>query len=253
MRVGMGLGINEYRRQRSAVAPSALTIFGAATKSWQDSSDAASITSSGGFVSQWSDKSGNGNHAVQATGAYQPQTGLRTLGGNNALYFDGANDHLTIPGMAAIGNGDNAAIVVFKAEAAGAMGSLLNGLTSDDYIIYLNNTNHRAQHRTGTALPFAGEATLGVSDANPHIILFRRSAASYGLRLDGGAQAVNNGGAENVTTTSINIGSQSSSFRMFNGIICETVLLTADPTLAQFNAFGALMNTKWTTPWTTAT
>ena len=32
---------------------------------WLDASDAASITSSGGLVSQWSDKSGNGRHATQ--------------------------------------------------------------------------------------------------------------------------------------------------------------------------------------------
>jgi hypothetical protein len=39
---------------------------------WWDSQDAASITQSGGAVSQWNDKSGNGKHVVQATGANQP-------------------------------------------------------------------------------------------------------------------------------------------------------------------------------------
>ena len=39
---------------------------------WLDASDATSITSSSGLVSQWNDKSGNARHAVQATSSSQP-------------------------------------------------------------------------------------------------------------------------------------------------------------------------------------
>jgi hypothetical protein len=44
-------------------------------KAWYKADDAASITSSSGAVSQWNDKSGNGNHVVQATGTAKPTTG----------------------------------------------------------------------------------------------------------------------------------------------------------------------------------
>ncbi len=54
---------------------------------WLDASDSATITSSGGFVSQWSDKSDNGNHVVQATSANQPV--LETLStGQSTIRFD---------------------------------------------------------------------------------------------------------------------------------------------------------------------
>ena len=57
----------------------------ATLKLWQDASDTSTITASGGVVSQWRDKSGNGWHA-SPTGA-GPITGSVTIGGLNALNF----------------------------------------------------------------------------------------------------------------------------------------------------------------------
>lgn len=54
---------------------------------WYDPSDVATITESGGFVSQLDDKSGNGNHVVQPTGASQPITGTQTINGLNVLEY----------------------------------------------------------------------------------------------------------------------------------------------------------------------
>lgn len=52
---------------------------------WFDAADSGSITQVAGAVSQWNDKSGNGNNATQAVGAQQPtivssgQNGLNTI------------------------------------------------------------------------------------------------------------------------------------------------------------------------------
>jgi hypothetical protein len=46
--------------------------LGAALLLWLDASDASTVTLTGGKVSQWSDKSGNGNHATQSTDAKRP-------------------------------------------------------------------------------------------------------------------------------------------------------------------------------------
>ena len=67
---------------------------------WWDASDTATITSSGGAVSQWDDKSGNGNHLVQATSALQPTTGTRTINSLNAIDFIPTDDRMactTVP------------------------------------------------------------------------------------------------------------------------------------------------------------
>lgn len=39
---------------------------------WYDAADKGSVIEAAGSVSQWNDKSGNGNHTAQGTGAYQP-------------------------------------------------------------------------------------------------------------------------------------------------------------------------------------
>jgi len=59
------------------------------TEGWYDASDAATITESGGGVSQWDDKSGNARHLTQGTGSLQLTTGLRTINALNALDGDG--------------------------------------------------------------------------------------------------------------------------------------------------------------------
>ena len=62
------------------------------TAAWFDASDASTITSSGGAVSQWNDKSGNGRNATQGTGSEQPALVSAAQNGLDVLRFDGADD-----------------------------------------------------------------------------------------------------------------------------------------------------------------
>lgn len=62
---------------------------------WLDAADAATITASGGLVSQWDDKSGNLRHVTQGTAALQPTTGATTWNGRNVLNFNA--DYLRHP------------------------------------------------------------------------------------------------------------------------------------------------------------
>jgi hypothetical protein len=58
---------------------------------WLDADDPASITSSSGAVSQWSDRSGNARHVTQTTAGAKPTTGTTTQNGRNVLAFDGGD------------------------------------------------------------------------------------------------------------------------------------------------------------------
>ena len=66
---------------------------------WYDSSDASTITESGGDVSQLDDKSGSGHHYVQATGSSQPKTGTTTINSLNTIYFNGTGDWMMASGL----------------------------------------------------------------------------------------------------------------------------------------------------------
>jgi len=66
---------------------------------WLDASDTNTITEStpgSGVVSQWDDKSTNGNNFVQATGSFQPATGTRTINSLNVVDFNGSTTFLEI-------------------------------------------------------------------------------------------------------------------------------------------------------------
>jgi hypothetical protein len=60
---------------------------------WWDASDASSITQSGGLISQWNDKSGNGKHATASGTARPMYTGTRN--GRNVITFDGVANRLS--------------------------------------------------------------------------------------------------------------------------------------------------------------
>ena len=58
---------------------------------WLDAADASTITLNGSTVSQWSDKSGNSRHVIQATAGAQPLYSANQIGGLPALSFDGGD------------------------------------------------------------------------------------------------------------------------------------------------------------------
>lgn len=60
---------------------------------WLDAADSRTITTSGSAVSQWSDKSGSSNHALQTNASYRPTTS--NDGGYPAISFtSSANQHM---------------------------------------------------------------------------------------------------------------------------------------------------------------
>lgn len=61
--------------------------LGANLSLWFDASDSNSITLNGSTVSQWSDKSGNAQHVVQATAGSQPTYTTNALNGKAVLTF----------------------------------------------------------------------------------------------------------------------------------------------------------------------
>jgi hypothetical protein len=100
----------------------------------------------GTAVSSWSDRSGNGNHAVQATPANQPvyQNGVAGRFKKPALKFDNSDDFMALTTILATST--NTFFIVFSRNATGAT---LNWLLSDTSASYTyqqdgNNWNDSA-------------------------------------------------------------------------------------------------------------
>jgi hypothetical protein len=63
---------------------------------WLDASDASTLTlTSSNTVSQWKDKSGNGNNAIQNAGVTQPVYNATTMNGYPGISFDGVAQKMT--------------------------------------------------------------------------------------------------------------------------------------------------------------
>ena len=85
--IGIGIGV-AHGGAVSSFTPEDIT-----TDWWLDAKDSSTITESGGNVSQWNDKSGNGYNVTQGTAGFQPK--LSTLAsGETAILFDGSDDNM---------------------------------------------------------------------------------------------------------------------------------------------------------------
>ncbi len=89
---------------------------------WYDASDATTITSSSGLVSQWNNKkSGATSHVTQGMETNQPQTGGDTINGLNVITFDGTDNFLesTSSDFNFSGSTDLVILVVFESDTGG--------------------------------------------------------------------------------------------------------------------------------------
>jgi hypothetical protein len=87
--------------------------LGASLGLWLDGADAATITQSGGLVSQWLDKSGAGRNATQNIGVNQPSYITGGMNNKNILNFDGSSDFFNID-LNFLANTSHSAFIVTK-------------------------------------------------------------------------------------------------------------------------------------------
>lgn len=101
---------------------------------WWDATDASTLfqvaagaaaTANGDPVGQWKDKSGQNNHATQASGTNKPTLATNAKGGNSAVSFDGVNDSL---GMSSFNLTSHDMFFVFRRASTGIV---THGLTKD--------------------------------------------------------------------------------------------------------------------------
>ena len=107
-------------------------LAGDTPKLWLDASDEASVTENGGAVSQWADKSGNGNDYSQATAGNQPQLVADAINGNPGVKFDGVDDYLWA--ATRLGLGANPDIMVFMVTVVDA------DVQNDSRLLHIGNT-----------------------------------------------------------------------------------------------------------------
>ena len=216
---------------------------------WWDASDAASITTVSGRVSQWNDKSGNGVHATQSTANNRPENTSATLNGRAVMTFDGSNDIMSFTGTART---DETQFVVVRNNmvASAVSNQQILGDASSGFGVTAVIKNDGSTN--SDVFTHCGGFSLGTTSARyqfpannpfgPAVVSAIRSSASGGiLRTDG---------VQRATCTTSNsyalarIGGVGSSLPL-NGYIAEIVIYSRALSVADVQRVERYLGTKW--------
>jgi len=205
---------------------------------WYDPSDAGSITSSGGAVSQLDDKSGNGRHLTNATGGTQPTTGTRTQNGLNVLDFDGTNDQLSVSGFT-LTQPYTVFAVALSDDGADATGQRITDGQASSTILGKTTANSWNL--------FAGTGLLGGTvDGGAHVHGGVFDGATSTRRVDGAVVASGNGGTSSHGGLRLAISNTGTNF--WDGWIAEVVMYPTGLSAGDCSSVEAYLKTKWGTP-----
>lgn len=153
---------------------------------WFDASDAASITASGGLVSQWNNKKTAATiHATESTGTLQPTTGTRTINSLNCLDFQ--NDRMVLASNPFAGAAAGTVVYVCAVDTdppSWAQAALVEQWGSTGVADHEPYTDGIVYHGFGsTVRKTAGNPTASL--ATPHVISIVSSATEWTYRIDG--------------------------------------------------------------------
>lgn len=212
-------------------------------KLWLDASDISSVVHSSGFVSQWRDKSGNGNHATQGTGANQPVFLTDTINGKSAVSFI----NVTVPSLnltSSISETNLTAIAVFvSTETTLTEGTILGHKTINQQLLRFDpdiGANGRLLSYDGTTQAFF---SLSASIKDQAVLLMTEFDTSVGQKiyLDGDLKDTE---SYNGTIQTDVIGLAPGTIHM-GGHLGELLVYNRILSSAERNAVESYLSNKW--------
>lgn len=229
------------RRRRRVLGASGASIPSGAVL-WLDAADASTITESSGSVSQWDDKSGNGNNVTQSTGSEQPTTGVSTSNGLNVLSFDGG-DTLNLPsGLFDLGE-DNSTIfaVVQCADNTSQMMffNLVETFTSRYTLWGEFSSQINFDHNAGSA------AKGSVDRINTNVYTASRTGTAIVVGSNGVDGTVSNTATDATNITSGTIGSYRGISAHLTGFIAEIIVYDRSLTAVEKDNVNNYLSSKW--------
>lgn len=216
---------------------------------WHDASDAATITSSGGAVSQWDDKSGRGNHLAQATAANQPTTGTLTINGLNVIDFDGTNDFLASSATPTTVTDQWAIAMVWSADTAPQNKAplMIGSGAANGFGLAWSAAAALTPGVLRGGIAWSGASSPTSATGSPRASVLVRINGTISLWVNGTQTDLAVTAAPNAPTTRMVIGSHSASAAdACNGQMAETIVWTA-PSRWSVDFVTAYLRAKWAT------
>lgn len=213
---------------------------------WWDASDAATITASGGDVSQWDDKSASGLDVVQA-GSNKPRTGDATQNGLNVLSFASGDWLKVTPGTPICGSAFSIFVVFRKTGTANTYEcfpvTLTAGTASRPFDGWDGN-------RYVFDWTFTGALDISTQTAWTQVSAVAvRTGNTYVERKDGAEIFSTSGsGAGGTTSQVITIGSRDDGVTLLTGDVAEILVYDVELTGTDLASVENYLRAKWGTP-----
>ncbi len=218
---------------------------------WLDASDESTITHVSNKVSQWDDKSGNGNHATQPTGTSQFSTNINVINGRNVLSATNSDNMILPSGLYGVSNGNNTVLIVYRRASDGfSLNRLLSGGDTSGNVVYdtvIGDTGTSYSYKSNANWATESNQTI-LNDFNPHIAAGRRDGSSATGYFDGTAGAAGTGGNVTLTGLFINRSSQGN-WDNTTGDFAEILIYDKALTDNEFNQVANYLATKWGITW----
>lgn len=208
---------------------------------WYDASDTTTITESGGDVSQWDDKSGNGNHLTQGSSTEQPGTGNNTQNGLNVLDHDGTE---YLQRTTFVGGALSQPTTVFLAADTSTAASdyyFDSANTSNRQTSFLSGGND-VQMFAGAVLGFSGNPGSGTFDQ----LTFLFDTTSSEFWVNGTSQGTGSVGSQTMVGFT--------EYARFNGAqasigdVGEIIIYDKELTTTERQQVETYLKDKWGTP-----
>ena len=234
----MGVTVIQSGRFGSTFVPT--DISGCAL--WLDASD-----SSGVIVSQWNDKSGNASHMTQGTVGNQPARDS-TINSLSAVNFPSGKKMATSDPGSTTSQPVTVFAIATTTISVGSQNLLSTG--------YATTTGATVGASGSASLIYAGSnATAGtLATSTAYALQWTVNGASSEIRVDGGADlTAANPGSGGYRGYALGSYQSSGSGDWWAGLIAEVLVYTGALSLANINAVGSYLGTRWGVTWTTAT
>lgn len=230
--------------QGAAFAPNHLPNL----KLWLDAADVATITESSGSVSQWDDKSGRENHAVQTTGSNQPVTASDVINGKNVISFDGSNTQLDVQdndGLYAVANGDNTLFVVAQADASfTGSGRLITFAESGGTRLDMRYETAASLVRYQSRNAFGSDITRSEALSNVLISMGYRNGSTQAISVNRDAEVSNSNASDENGINAVSIGARSLGDFFFGGV-AEIVVYSRALSVDEYDRVLCYLAAKW--------
>ncbi|HNQ92924.1 MAG TPA: hypothetical protein PKI93_08355 [Alphaproteobacteria bacterium] len=209
---------------------------------WLDAADASTVIETAGSISQWSDKSGRGYHAVQGTSSVQPDYASDAVG--RCVQFNGGN--LPLAGTTdyfQLSSAVSGKTVFFIADWNGNNYSFVLGTAASNSNIFL--------HNTGYGISIDG----GVSDLGEWFVggVSRGSGGNIGTPVSTGVSLIHTikFSSDDPAYPFSRISTYNDNAGGFGGKIREIIMFDRYLNASEMNRIGTYLANKWSLSWTT--